>query len=256
LIPILLIDSSSRSDKEFRFVDRIVVNLTSPIQSVLSWSLEKIVIGLQKYVFLFKTYQTNLILIDQNRKLLKEISQLKESAQENARLKNLLRFKEESHLEAIAASVIAKDFLSDFRIVRISRGSKAGIQRNMAVVSQEGVIGRVLRTTESTSDVVTILDLLSAVDVIAERSRSHGVLEGFTESSCQLKYLLRTDEIQVGDILITSGLGGIFPKGLKVGTVSFVDRKPYGISQEVQVRPIVDFDRLEEVLVLLVGDLE
>ncbi|MBI2711381.1 MAG: rod shape-determining protein MreC, partial [Bdellovibrio sp.] len=113
-----------------------------------------------------------------------------------------------------------------------------------------------LRTTQNTSDVVTILDLLSAVDAIVERSRARGIVEGLTDDVCQLRYALRTDDIQPGDVLISSGLGGIFPKGVTVGTVSKVNRKPYGITQEVEVRPSVDFSKLEEVLVVTNGETE
>ena len=120
----------------------------------------------------------------------------------------------------------------------------------MAVVTNEGIVGRVLRTTANTSDIVTITDLLSAVDSIVERSRARGVVEGVNENTCSLRYTLRTDDIQPGDVLVSSGLGGIFPKGIPVGTVSKVNRKPFGISQDVEVRPTVDFTKLEEVLII------
>jgi rod shape-determining protein MreC len=146
--------------------------------------------------------------------------------------------------------VIAKDVSSEFRAVRINRGESSGIRKNMAVITNEGVVGRVLRTTRKTADVMTVLDLLSAVDSIVERSRARGIVEGMTDEVCQLKFVIRTDDIEPGDLLITSGLGGIFPKGIPVGTVSRANRKAYGISQEVEVRPSVDFSRLEEVMIV------
>jgi rod shape-determining protein MreC len=107
-----------------------------------------------------------------------------------------------------------------------------------------------LRTTPNTADVITVLDLLSAVDTINERSRARGVMEGLTDEVAVLRYTVRTDDIQPGDGLISSGLGGIFPKGVPVGTVSKVNRKQFGISQDVEVRPAVDFSKLEEVMVV------
>ena len=256
LIPVIAIDTSTRSPRDFRFYDRLVVGLTSPIQKVISWSLEQLASGFENYVYLWHTRQDNLTLLEENRKLLNTIANLRETQQENIRLSKLLQFEEKFNLQSVVARVIAKDVSTEFRSLRINRGENSGIRRNMAVLTSEGIVGRVFRTTSGTSDIVTILDLLSAVDAIVERSRARGVVEGWMDDACQLKYALRTDDIQPGDILISSGLGGIFPKGVSVGTVSKVNRKPFGITQEVEVRPSVDFSKLEEVLVVLNGDHE
>jgi rod shape-determining protein MreC len=253
LIPILTIDSTGRAPQNFQLIDHIVVGISAPIQSVLSWVLDSSFRACQRYLFLLGTYEANEKLTRKNQELVNEIKELRETSQENQRLRALLHFQEALHVKTIAARVIAKDFLSDFRLIRIRHENNSGIQRNMAVINQKGVIGRILKTSSVSSDVVTIMDMLSAVDVIVERSRVHGILEGLTEQMCELKYVVRTDDIVQGDNLITSGLGGIFPKGLQVGTVTEVNRKPFGMSQQVQVTPSVDFDQLEEVLVLLVA---
>ncbi len=206
--------------------------------------------GFQNYIYLWHTRQENVTLTDENRKLLNAIESLRETEQENIRLRKLLNFEEQTKSQAVVARVIAKDVSTDFRAVRINRGESSGIKRNMPVVSNEGIVGRILRTTANTADVVTILDLLSAVDVINERSRARGVFEGLTDDSGILRYTVRTDDIQPGDGLISSGLGGVFPKGKPVGIVSKVTKKPFGISQDVEVRPSVEFSKLEEVLVL------
>jgi rod shape-determining protein MreC len=122
------------------------------------------------------------------------------------------------------------------------------------VINAEGVIGRVLRVSEHNADVVTLLDPLSAVDAYIMRSRARGIVEGLTDALCQLKFALRVDDIQPGDILLSSGLGGNFPKGIPVGTVIKVTRKSYGITQKVEVKPSVDFSRIEEVLVVTHAD--
>jgi len=256
LIPVIAIDTSTRSPRDFRAWDKAVVAVTSPLQALISWSLDMVASGYQNYIYLWHTRQDNLALLEENRKLLNSIASLRETQQENIRLRKLLNFEEKTSLKSVVARVIAKDVSTEFRSIRINRGENAGIRKNMAVVTEEGIVGRVLRTTPGTADVVTILDLLSAVDAIVERSRARGIVEGMTDEACQLRYALRTDDIQPGDILISSGLGGIFPKGVPVGTVSKVNRKPYGITQEVEVRPSVDFSKLEEVLVVLKGDNE
>jgi rod shape-determining protein MreC len=256
LIPVTAIDTSTRAPRDYRFYDQVIVGLTSPVQALISWSLEQVVSSFENYIFLWHTHQDNLVLLEENRKLLNSIAGLRETEQENLRFRKLLQFEEKFHLRSITARVIATGVSSEFRSIRLNRGESAGVKRNMAVVTSEGIVGRILRTTRKTSDVVTLLDPLSAVDAIVERSRARGIVEGMTDDACKLKYALRTDDIQPGDVLISSGLGGIFPKGVVTGTVSKVDRKPYGITQEVEVRPSVDFTKLEEVLVVSEGDTE
>jgi len=251
LVPVIAIDTSTRSPHNYFFFDRAVVAITSPIQSAMSWALEEISSGFQNYIYLWGTQQDNLDLLEENRRLLNTIAGLKEAEQENIRLRKLLKFIEQFKTESVVARVIAKDVSTEFRALRINRGESSGIHKNMAVVTHEGIVGRILRTTSHTSDVVIVLDLNSAVDAINERSRARGVIEGLTEETCQLRFTLRTDDILPGDVLISSGLGGIFPKGVPVGTVSKVRRKPFGITQEVEVRPSVDFSKLEEVLVII-----
>jgi rod shape-determining protein MreC len=256
LIPVIAIDTSTRAPRDYRLYDRGIVWLTATIKAAISWSLEQVATGFQNYIYLWHTRQDNLSLLDENRKLLNEIASLRETQQENLRLRKLLHFQEKLRFQSIVARVVAKDVSTEFRAVRINRGSNSGLHKNMAVVTNEGVVGRILRTTATTSDVVTIMDLLSAVDAIDGRSRARGVVEGMTDETCQLKYVLRTDDIQPGDALISSGLGGIFPKGIPVGLVSKVNRKPFGITQDVEVRPSVDFSKLEEVLVITESESE
>ncbi len=256
LIPVIGIDTSSRSPNQYRFYDKVIITITEPVQAVMSWGLEKIALGIENYLYLWHTHRDNVTLFDENRKLLNAIASLRETEQENIRLQKLLHFEETFHIQSVTARVIAKDVSTEFRSLRINRGENAGIKRNMAVVTDEGIVGRILRTTRTTSDIVTIVDLLSAVDAIVQRSRARGVLEGYSDDTCQLKYALRTDDIVPGDILISSGLGGIFPKGMTLGTVSSVNRNQYGITQEVVVKPSVDFSKLEEVVVIMNGETE
>ncbi len=256
LIPVIAIDTSTRAPRDYRFYDRVIVGITYPIQVAISWSLDKVVSGFQNYIYLWNTRRDNLGLLEENRRLLNTISSLQETQQENIRLRKLLQFQEKFKLNTVVARVVGKDVSTEFRAIRINRGENAGIKRNMAVLNNEGVVGRVLRVSATTADVVTILDLLSAVDSIVERSRARGVVEGKTDDTCSLKFTLRTDDIQPGDTLVSSGLGGIFPKGVPVGQVSTVNRKQYGISQEVEVKPTVDFSKLEEVMVVVDSEVE
>ena len=250
LIPVLSIDSTNRAPRDYRFYDRIAVAITTPFEIAIHWTLDSGVTFYENYIALWKTRGENQSLIDENRKLVNTILNLRELEQENIRLRNLLQFKENFKIEAVVARMIAKDVSSEFRAIRINRGKSSGIEANMAVINAEGVVGRVLRVTDSTADVVTLLDPLSALDSYIMRSRARGIVEGLTDSLCQLKFALRVDDIQPGDLLLSSGLGGNFPKGIPVGTIIKVTRKSFGITQKVEVKPSVDFSKLEEVLVV------
>lgn len=250
LVPVIAIDTTTRSPREYRFYDRVVLSITSPIESLISSTLDFFVSTFQDYIYLLNVRKDNLTLLDENKKLLTTIVQLKEADSENKRLRKLLNFQETFQLKTVLARVIAKDVSTEFRAIRINRGEDSGIKKDMAVLTSEGIVGRVIRTTSDTSDVMTILDLLSGVDTIVERTRIRGIVEGLTDEICRLKFTYRTDDVQPSDILISSGLGGIFPKGVPIGSVIEVDKKSYGITQNIKVAPSVDFSKLEEVIVV------
>lgn len=253
-IPILSLNTSNKAVTDFNFFDRGIVFITAPLQTVITFTIDRTARFIQNYVFLINTRRDLSAIVEENRKLLNTIHNFKEIEVENKRLRSLLQFQDKVEDKKITAQVIAKDVSTEFRSIRINKGALAGIQRGMAVVTHEGVVGKILRVTAEYSDVLTVLDNLSSVDAIIQRSRARGVLEGMTDFSCILRYALRTDDIEVGDVAVSSGLDGIYPKGLMLGSVIKVTKKSYGVTQDVEVRPSVDFSKLEEVLVILRQD--
>ena len=253
-IPILSLNTSNKAAGDFNFVDRSVVFVTAPIQSVITYSIDRCAHFIQDYIFLINTRRDFSSVVEENRKLLNTIHNLKEIEVENKRLKSLLQFQEKVEEKKTTAQVIAKDVSSEFRSIRINKGSNDGIERGMAVVTHEGIVGKVLRVTSNYSDVITMLDNLSSIDAIVQRSRARGLVEGSSDFSCILRYALRTDDIETGDVIVSSGLDSVYPKGLMLGTVIKVTKKSYGVTQDVEVRPSVDFSKLEEVLVILKVD--
>ncbi len=254
LLPILAMNISPKEKDELGTIDRTILMVTSPVQEVINWTVDHTATLFQNYIFLVNLNKNYNELVEENRKLNNVIHNFSEMEQENKRLRSLLDFQKKIEEKTVTAQVIAKDVSLEFKSIRLNKGSKAGIEKGMPVVTHEGVVGKVLRTTTEYSDVITALDDLSAIDSIVQRSRSHGVFEGAGDLNGILKYVLRTDDIEVGDTVITSGLDQIFPKGMLVGTVTKVVKKSYGISQEVQVKPSVDFTKLEEVFVLIKPD--
>jgi rod shape-determining protein MreC len=172
LIPLLSIDTVNRSPRDYRIYDKVALTVTTPFEIAIHWTLDSLVNFYENYISLWKTRSENLALIDENRKLVNTILNLRELEQENIRFRDLLQFKETYQIKTVVARMVAKDVSSEFRAIRINRGRNSGIEPNMAVINAEGVVGRVLRVDESTSDVVTLLDPLSAIDALASGGSS------------------------------------------------------------------------------------
>jgi rod shape-determining protein MreC len=189
---------------------------------------------------------------EENRRLRAEVATTVELRQENARLKRLLGFVEETNLPTLAARVIGEDASGWFRTIEIDRGAADGLRDGLPVVNAAGLVGRVVRTSPHSARVLLITDASSAVAVLVQDQRIRGICRG-QGGTLILDFALLQDTIQVGDGVITSGLGGVFPKGLVVGYVQAVQREQFGLFQTIEIEPAVDFAHLEEVLVLTGG---
>ncbi|MBT5095313.1 MAG: rod shape-determining protein MreC [Halobacteriovoraceae bacterium] len=231
--------------------ENFMVDSFAPLQKGVSvmnvWTSDKI----DHYVTNIDASKDNVDLRQTISKLNNKIFQLDEIARENKRLKKLLEFGVTASHRKVLAQIVAWDSSSDFKIMRINKGLKAGIRLQSSVVTADGLVGYVYRLTENFADILTITDANNRVDGIVERVRAHGILEGRSHSKCQMKYVTRTEPIILNDQVITSGLGNIYPKGIKIGTVSRIERESYGITQRIEVSPSVDFSRVEEVIVLV-----
>jgi rod shape-determining protein MreC len=232
------------------FFDALFIELCAPFQKASTFVIKTIHGVFQEYLFLIHLQKENVRFKQKIAELQKENHQMKEMALANERLQKLLQFQEKISPSMIAAEVIGQDPSSWFKSVTINRGEKDGIRMGMAVISPEGVIGQILKTAPHFSTILLITDYNSAIDSIIQRTRAKAIVEGTGENQCQLKYLLRTEEVDVGDIVITSGLSGNFPKGLMVGKVRKVDKKGHGVFQYAELVPSVDLTKLEEVLVI------
>lgn len=186
----------------------------------------------------------------ENRRLRAELASREELQRENERLRRLLGYAESQPKRTVAARVIAEDASSWFRTVEIDRGYDDGVIDGLPVVDAAGLVGRVVHSGPRSSRVLLITDASSAVAVLVQDERIRGVCRG-QGGGVALDFALIADDIKVGDGIITSGLGGVFPKGLVVGYVRSVRRERSGLFQTVEVEPAVDFAHLEEVLVVL-----
>ncbi|HEX9443864.1 MAG TPA: rod shape-determining protein MreC [Candidatus Binatia bacterium] len=178
-----------------------------------------------------------------------ERSRLLEEESTNRRLRELMDFRSEWAPKAKVASVIGSSASAWFQTMILDKGKADGVEKGMAVISTLGVVGQVVSVTSRNAKVLLITDSHSGVDAMVQRSRARGIVTGSIETGPIMKYVKRSDDLQEGDRLVTSGLDGVFPKGLAVGAVSKVNKKNFGLFQYVEVNLAVDPRRIEEVLV-------
>jgi rod shape-determining protein MreC len=200
---------------------------------------------------------------EENERLRRDVARLEEERvrllgvmQENARLRAMVGFQVANpNLELRAARVIAKDITPYFRVIRVRLDAGEGIARpGMPVVAPSGLVGQVTTVAGDYCDVMLTVDPDSAIDVLVQRNRARGILQGNghqNDYSARVSYVLQRDEVRAGDVLVTSGLGGRFPRELVVGHVLEVVESEPDLFQEVRVRPSVDFSRLEEVFLVM-----
>ena len=183
------------------------------------------------------------------RALEQEAARLAEAELENERLKRLLDFRETLNGNLIAARVVGRDATGLSRTITIDRGEGDGVKKGAAVLVPEGIVGQVFLVSGHAARVLLITDHNSGVDALVQRTRARGIVEGTVDGGCGLKFLKRTEDVQIGDLVVTSGLDGIFPKALPVGRVTAVDKRGQGLFQYAELAPDADFERLEEVLI-------
>ena len=174
-----------------------------------------------------------------------------ESALATERLRELLEMNAEAPYRMLPAQVAGIDPSGWFKTVIINKGTGDGVSKGMAVVATKGLVGHVIKAFDRSAMVLLVIDRTSAVDALVQRSRFRGIVEGETPVNCRFKYLVRKADVKIGDTVVSSGLDGVFPKGLRVGAISQILNPGSGLFQEPRVRPFVDFARLEEVLVIL-----
>jgi len=177
------------------------------------------------------------------------LQQERAQAQRTDNLRQLLELRERANLDTTAAEVIAAAASPEFRTVTIDKGTGDGLRTDMAVVSPAGVVGRIILPSGRASKVQLLIDRNAAAGALIERTRVQGVVEGIGDGALNMQYVPGTADVRPGDLVVTSGIDGIYPKGFVIGTIDHVDRGAGGYHL-ITVRPAVDFTRLEEVLVV------
>jgi rod shape-determining protein MreC len=180
-----------------------------------------------------------------------QLTDMEELKLANQRLQALLSLKDQISAPQVAAQVVGADPTNYFRTVIIDKGSAHGVETQMPVVNAQGVVGRVIWSSANYAKVLLLVDPNAAMDVLVQRSRARGIVEGAGSDTLRLKYVLHAEDVSPGDRLVATGADGVFPKGMLVGLVRAVKQEGKGVFQHIEVEPAVNFDRLEEVVVIL-----
>ncbi|UQA55942.1 rod shape-determining protein MreC [Polyangium aurulentum] len=253
-VPFLFLRASMRDPRQVTGADRVIVRIATPIQ----YAAATLARGLSNiwgdYVYLVDVKEDNARLASQNARLRERVRKLESLEEENHRLRRLLDMRASLKTDVVSAQVIGKNTNEFFRVARVSLDREArDIGPNLPVVTPDGVVGTTLKSAGDTVDVRLVVDAGSGVDVVVQRTGARGFARGTgdeTKYLLSIEYVQRTDEVEVGDLLVTSGVGRRFPKGIPVGTVTQVVKRDFGIYQQVYATPAVDFSRLEEVLIV------
>jgi len=253
LVGLALIVSSSnlRDTSKTSFLRRAILDMYAPPLRAATFFFTGTKRLWNNYVFLLNLRRENRQLRTSLDLLTEQNVQQKELLLENDRLRKLLLLKERSPERLISAEVIGRDAIGWLKTIVINKGENDGVYKDQAVVTHRGIVGRCIEVANSTSRVLLITDINSSVDALVQRTRSRGIVEGTGSGMCELKYVAGTDDIKEGDLVVTAGLCGIFPKGLSIGKVKEYSKKRHELFQSVKIEPSCNLNTLEEVSLLL-----
>jgi rod shape-determining protein MreC len=247
----------ARDAKSLSGPDKIIMQVIKPVQFA-SATLARGLSGIfGDYVYLVDVKQDNARLAANNARLRDRVVKLERLEAENRRLRALLELRNHTKADVVSAEVISKDTVEFFRVthVTLDRPSRdIEDDARLPVLSLDGVVGTTGKVAGDTVEVQLVVDAGAGVDVVVERTGARGFVRGTgdeTKYECKVEYVKRTDEIEVGDLLVTSGWGRRFPAGLPVAKVAKVTRRDFGIYQTVIAVPTVDFSRLRDVLIVV-----
>jgi rod shape-determining protein MreC len=243
--------ASQKAPAELGFAPRLVLNLTLPLERMVTLPLWELRDVWGDYVSLVGVREENERLRGRLARAEEENHQYREAILSSERFQKLSGFRAQREVPMVPANVIHQDLSAWFQSLIIDQGAAAGIRPGMPVITESGVVGLVSGTTPGASKVLLVVDPQSRVDAYIERTRARGTVRGTSGHECDFEYVLREESLETGDVLLTSGLGTVYPKGLVVGRVASVDRKTSGLFLSAKVTPAVDFTRLEEVFVIL-----
>jgi len=253
-LPFFFLNANLKDPSRLTSWDRVILRLSSPVQYVADAVAETVGDVWIRYVALVKISEENEQLRFENERIKEENRRVQLLWEENRRLRKMLGFRESFRGTLIPARVIGRDVSEFYRVlrIRIDQG-EASVSKGMPVITFEGLVGQITRSFGRYAEVMLTVDTKSIVDVVVQRNGASGMLRGKGEIdrySGEMEYLLREDEVRVGDLVFTSGMAHKFPAGILAGRISKIEQQTQGLYQRVRVDPAVNFSRLREMFVV------
>ena len=257
-IALFMLSSGYNSPSGWNSAESVIVDIISPFQKCFSNFYSTIESLWLSYFYLIDVYKENLALKDENDHLKKQYDQYYELEAANIRLRELVNFSHSIDYEVIAAQVIGREPTKRFDSVIIDKGYNNNISTDMPVVTSDGVVGRIVAVSNNYAKVLLLIDKNSSIDALLQRTRERGIIKGGGRNNpCSFDYLETTSDVMIGDKIITSGLEGLFPKGISIAYVTDINPNIRGsLFKGIYIQPTVDFSKLEEVLVILKKEVE
>jgi len=255
LLVFTVLSLSLKSSPALRKAQGLVVSMTAPGLEGLEYvgrSAKQLWLG---YFYLVGVRRQNAELQRQLEEFKQREVHFQEAEQALTRLETLLDLKRQVALPVIGARVIAYDPTLWSRAAIINQGKAQGVKEGLPVLAPQGIVGRIVGIYPEYAKVMLIVDRKSSADAMVQRTRIRGMLKGKGGNRCSLEFVPKNADVQVGDLVLASGLVGLYPKGLVFGKVTAANKKNPGVFQEIEVSPNVDLSTLEEVLVVKVATL-
>ena len=255
LLVFSVLSLSLKRSPALRKVQEMVVSMTAPGLEGLEYVGRSAKQLWQGYFYLVGVRRQNAELQRQLEEYKQREVRFQEAQQALTRLEVLLDLKRQVALPVIGARVIAYDPTLWSRSAIINQGKAQGVKEGLPVLAPQGIVGRIVAVYPEYSKVMLIVDRKSGADAMVQRTRIRGMLKGKGGNRCSLEFVPKSADVQVGDLVLASGLVGLYPKGLVFGKVTAANKKNPGVFQEIEVTPNVDLSTLEEVLVVKVATL-
>jgi rod shape-determining protein MreC len=251
---VVVLRSSARRPSDLNAIDRAVLRASAPLQGVLAGSARAVRRGADRYLFVTQAARENQKLREEVARLRAEVLAAQRRADREQDLERLLGLQSRTAAETIAAQIVGVDTNAYFRVARLRLDRGEGeVKPGMAVLAPEGAVGRVARVYGGFCDVLLAVDPKSSIDVVLPRTGGKGILRGAGARDryrATLEFEAPQAAVQLGDLVVTSGLGGTFPRDVPVGKVVRAGKREIGLFQLADVEPVVDFAKLDQVLVL------
>ena len=247
---ILLISAQVNSRRGVPVLEAVTFGAFAEAQRGVSGALSGVRSIWSDYIGLRRTRAENQQLKEQLAAAQLTAQEQRALADRTRSLERLLELRDRSNLKTVAAEIIGAGATPDFRTVTIDKGTGAGLRADMAVIGTAGVVGRVVMSSPRAAKVQLLIDRNAAAGALIERSRAQGVVVGRGDDRLQMEYVSEVADVAVGDVVVTSGIDGIFPKGYVIGRVESIDKNGTAYKR-ITVKPAIDFSGLEEVLVVL-----